>query len=84
MKLQCKIYILIFKNSGVLALVVVYLIYKVIDVKDIRISIRLTKEEHIKFKTIAIKKQLSMQDLLKKYVLMEIQKEEVEENEQKN
>lgn len=52
--------------------------------KDIRISIRLTKEEHIKFKTIAIKKQLSMQDLLKKYVLKEIKKEEVEENEQKN
>jgi len=52
--------------------------------KDIRVSIRLTKEEHTKFKTIAIKKQLSMQDLLKKYVLREIKKEEMEENVQKN
>ncbi len=52
--------------------------------KDIRISIRLTKEEHIKFKTIAIRKQLSMQDLLKEYVLKEIKKEEVVANEQKN
>jgi len=52
--------------------------------KDIRISIRLTKDEHIKFKTIAIKKQVSMQDLLKKYVLQEIKKEEAKRNEQTN
>lgn len=52
--------------------------------KDIRISIRLSKEEHIKFKTIAIKKQMSMQDLLKEYVLKEIKKEEVKSNEKTN
>ncbi len=43
--------------------------------KDIRVSIRLTKEEHIKFKTIATKRQISMQDLLRGYVLKEIKKE---------
>lgn len=48
--------------------------------RDIRISIRLTKEEHIKFKMIAIKRQMPMQDLLKEYVLQEIKKEEVKKN----
>lgn len=52
--------------------------------KDIRVSIRLTKEEHIKFKTIAIKKQVSMQDLLKEYILQEIKKEEAKKNDQAN
>lgn len=54
------------------------------SMKDIRISIRLTKEEHIKFKTIATKKQVSMQDMLKEYVLQEIKKEEAKKNEQTN
>jgi hypothetical protein len=44
--------------------------------EDVRISIRLSLEEHIKFKTIAIKKRKSMQDLLIDYVRIEIKKEE--------
>lgn len=44
--------------------------------KDIRISIRLSKEEHEKFKILAIKKKESMQKLLVKYVQKEIKKEE--------
>lgn len=51
--------------------------------KDIRISIRLTKEEHIKFKTLTIKKNKSMQELLIEYVKTEIEKEE-KANEKKN
>lgn len=43
--------------------------------EDIRISIRLTKEEHKKFKIIAIKKGITMQELLKDYVKKEIKKE---------
>jgi hypothetical protein len=55
----------------------------VINMEDIRISIRLTKEEHMKFKLIAVKQQLSMQELLKQYVLKEIKKED-KNNEKKN
>ena len=51
--------------------------------KDIRISIRLNKEQHIKFKMLAIKKEKSMQDLLIDYVIKEIEKEE-NSNEKKN
>lgn len=51
--------------------------------KDIRISVRLTKEEHIKFKTIAIKVGKSMQELLKDYVRNEIEQKGVT-NEKKN
>lgn len=52
--------------------------------KDIRISIRLNNEEHIKFKMLSIKKQKSMQELLKEYVLKEISKSEKEvKNEKK-
>lgn len=46
--------------------------------KDIRISIRLTKEEHKKFKMIAIKQNKKMQDLLSAYVRKEIFKNEKE------
>lgn len=52
--------------------------------KDPRISIRLTEDEHIKFKTIAIKKKKSMQDLLIEYVKKEIKKEEGKVNEKSN
>ena len=42
--------------------------------EDIRISIRLTKEEHKMFKLISVKKGVSMQDMLKDYVKKEIKK----------
>jgi hypothetical protein len=48
--------------------------------KDIRISIRLTEEEHKKFKMIAIKQNKKMQDLLSSYVRNEILKNEKEQN----
>lgn len=51
--------------------------------KDIRISIRLNQDEHIKFKMIAVKNQKSMQQLLKDFVKKEIVKEE-RKNEKKN
>lgn len=44
--------------------------------EDIRISIRLSKEEHEDFKILAIKKKKSMQKMLLEYVRDEIQKEE--------
>lgn len=44
--------------------------------KDIRVSIRLTEDEHKKFKIIAMKKNKKMQDLLSAYVREEIKKEE--------
>lgn len=44
--------------------------------EDIRISIRLTKEEHKAFKIISIEKGKTMQELLREYVLKEIKKEE--------
>ena len=40
--------------------------------KDIRISIRLTEEEHKKFKMIAVEKHKKMQELLSTYVKNEI------------
>ena len=52
--------------------------------KDPRISIRLSEEEHAKFKMLAIKKKKSMQDLLVGYVRREIKKEEVKSNEKAN
>lgn len=51
---------------------------------DPRVSIRLSNEEHTKFKMIAIKKKKSMQDLLLEYVRKEIKKEEAKTNEKKN
>lgn len=51
---------------------------------DPRVSIRLSSEEHTKFKMIAIKKKKSMQDLLLEYVRKEIKKEEAKTNEKKN
>ena len=44
--------------------------------KDIRVSIRLTEEEHKKFKLIALSKNKNMQDLLSSYVKKEILKHE--------
>lgn len=44
--------------------------------KDIRISIRLTSEEHEKFRIIAIKKHTTCQQLLQSYVQELISKEE--------
>lgn len=49
--------------------------------KDIRISIRLTEEEHYLFKILAIKKKKSMQELLKEYVKKEIEEEKKNEKE---
>ena len=46
--------------------------------KDIRISIRLSSEEHKAFKIAAIKKGISMQELLLIYVRKEIEKEKSE------
>ncbi len=40
--------------------------------EDVRISIRLSKEEHRKFKLIAVKKNKKMQDILSAYVKKEI------------
>ena len=44
--------------------------------KDVRISIRLTEEEHKNFKMIAIKQNKKMQDLLSAFVRKEILKNE--------
>lgn len=43
---------------------------------DPRISIRLSNEEHMKFKMIAVQKKKSMQELLIDYVRKEIKKAE--------
>jgi len=47
--------------------------------KDIRISIRLSDEEHTKLKIIAAKKKQSMQDIILTYIHKEIKKEEKNE-----
>ena len=39
-----------------------------VSMKDVRISIRLTEEEHRKFKMIAFKKNKKMQDILSGYI----------------
>ncbi len=52
--------------------------------KDLRISIRLTEEEHYLFKLISLKKKKSMQKLLKEYILKEIKEDEKYENKKKN
>lgn len=44
--------------------------------KDIRISIRLTEEEHTKLKIIAVKKKQSMQNIILEYVRKEIEEED--------
>lgn len=44
--------------------------------KDIRISIRLSEEEHTKLKTIAAKKKQSMQNIILDYIKKEIKKED--------
>lgn len=43
--------------------------------KDLRISIRLSEKEHSLFKIISIKKKKSMQELLREYVLKEIERD---------
>lgn len=43
--------------------------------KDIRISIRLTEEQHKKIKIISIKRSISMQDMMSEYI-----KKIIEEN----
>ncbi|MEG2028290.1 MAG: hypothetical protein RR050_00230 [Bacilli bacterium] len=52
--------------------------------KDPRICIRLTKEQHKMFKMIAINMEKSMQQLLKEYVETEIKKEDVKNENKKN
>lgn len=42
--------------------------------KDLRISIRLSEEEHCKFKILAAKRKKSMQELLISYVKKELKK----------
>lgn len=46
--------------------------------KDVRISIRLSEDEHKKFKIIALQQNKKMQDLLSAYVRSEILKNEKE------
>lgn len=43
--------------------------------KDIRISIRLSEEEHTQLKIIAVKKKQSMQKMILEYIRKEIKKE---------
>ncbi len=43
--------------------------------KDIRISIRLSEEEHTQLKIIAAKKKQSMQNIILEYIRKEIKKE---------
>ena len=43
--------------------------------KDIRISIRLTEDQHKKIKIISIKRSISMQDMMSEYI-----KKIIEEN----
>lgn len=86
LKFKCKI-INIFWRFGVFILYIILKFDKIIIggcMKDPRISIRLSEEEHTKFKTLAIKKKKSMQDLLVGYVRREIKKEEVKSNEKAN
>ncbi len=40
--------------------------------KDIRVSIRLTEEEHLKLKLIAIKKKTTIQSLLHNFIEKEL------------
>ena len=49
-----------------------------VSMKDVRISIRLTEEEHRKFKMIAFKKNKKMQDILSSYIKQIIKKNENE------
>ena len=56
----------------------------VIWMKDVRISIRLTEDEHYLFKILSIKKKKSMQELLKEYVKKEIEEDKKNEREKKN
>ena len=44
--------------------------------KNIRISIRLTEEEHTKLKIIAVKKKQSMQNIILEYIRKEIEEED--------
>lgn len=44
--------------------------------KDIRISIRLSEEEHTKLKIISAKKKQSMQNIILEYIRKEIKKED--------
>jgi predicted transcriptional regulator len=44
--------------------------------KDIRISIRLSEEEHTRLKIIAAKKKQSMQNIILDYIRKEIKKED--------
>lgn len=44
--------------------------------RDIRISIRLSEEEHTKLKIIAAKKKQSMQNIILEYIRKEIKKED--------
>ena len=44
--------------------------------KDIRISIRLSEEEHMKLKIIAARRKQSMQNIVLGYIRKEITKEE--------
>lgn len=43
--------------------------------KDIRVSIRLTEDEHLKLKILAIKNKTSIQNILHNFVKNELQKD---------
>lgn len=45
-----------------------------VSMKDVRISIRLTEEEHRKFKMFALKQNKKMQDILSRYIKQIIEK----------
>ncbi len=51
--------------------------------KDVRISIRLTEEEHSKLKVLSIKRKKSIQSLMYDYIKREIKKED-KKNDEKN
>ena len=44
--------------------------------KDVRISIRISEEEHTKLKIISAKKKQSMQNIILEYIRKEIKKED--------
>ena len=52
--------------------------------KDPRISIRLTEDDHQKLKIIAIKKKKSIQDIMIDYIHKLIKKEDKKSNEKKD
>lgn len=49
--------------------------------KDVRISIRLTEDEHFNLKLLAMKRKKSIQSLMYDYIKKELKKEDLQTNE---